>query len=143
MTAEKRPLFRPEAVEHHARSRVGGNRVLDLREGRTAWLFRGLLCALALAVLVAFVVHADTEATGEAVVSTDGTTAVVRIDPRRVSVGQRAGLDFGSAELHGDVTEAGDRVVVRLHGEAPRGARGTAKIRTGRASVAALLLGWD
>jgi hypothetical protein len=58
VSPEKRPLFRPEAVEHHARARVGG-RTLDLKEKRTIWLFRGLLLVMLLAVLAAFVVRVD------------------------------------------------------------------------------------
>lgn len=60
---EKRPLFRPEAVEHHAKARSGG-RPLDLRERRTLWLFRGLLAFVVLAVGLAFTIQVDTKAHG-------------------------------------------------------------------------------
>ena len=139
---EKRPLFRPEVVEHHARARTAG-RTLDLAERRTTWLFRGLLAAVALAVALSFVVDAETTARGPAVVTGSGEV-VVATDTRRVRPGQRVGLAVGGQETHGHVVAVRPgEAVVQPHATLPRDARGTARIRVGRDSVAALLLGWD
>ncbi|HVF03795.1 MAG TPA: hypothetical protein VNA20_03050 [Frankiaceae bacterium] len=146
MTAEtppKRPLFRPEAVEHHARAKVG-NRTLDLRERRVAWLFRGLLVALAAAVALAFTIRTETQARGPAVVDRDGrraTVFVARTD--RLADARTVTLDVGGTEVTGRITGVGGpaEVLVTLDVPAPAGARGSAVIPLGRKSVAALLLG--
>lgn len=135
---EKRPLFRPEAVAHHALARAGGNTKLDLRESRTVWLFRGLLVALALAVLLVFAVRADTFATGDVVVGRDGVAATGVVRSSRVAVGQRVGVEIGGRESHGTVSTVTTRVVVTLHEPFPPGARGDATISSGDASVAAV-----
>lgn len=77
-TEQTRPLFRPEAVEAHARGRgVADDEGLELKEGRTAWSFRLLLFALALAIVVAFTVKVDQTARGRAEVR--GNSAVVLV----------------------------------------------------------------
>jgi len=140
---DKRPLFRPEAVEHHNRARTGG-RTLDLRESRTVWLFRGLLATIALAVVASFAVRSEATARGPAVVGANGTTAVVTTDVRRVRTGQRVTLTIGGERAHGDVTRVGRTgATVTLHGTYPIGAAGEATIHLGDAPVAELLLGWD
>ena len=142
-TPPKRPLFRPEAVEHHARARIG-ERTLDLKERHVAWLFRGLLGALALAALLAFTVRVGTEARGAAVVGRDGrraTVFVARTD--RVRDAGRVTLTVGGTTVTGVVSGVGGpaEVTVTLDSPAPAGARGTAVIPLGRETVAALLLG--
>lgn len=140
---EKRPLFRPEAVEHHNRSRTGG-RALDLRERRTVWLFRGLLGAIALAVVAAFTVRAEATARGPAVVGANGTTAVVATDLRRVREGQRVTLTIDGRPAHGAVESVGaNGATVRLHDRYRVGATAEATIHVGTAPVAKMLLGWD
>ena len=144
-TPPKRPLFRPEAVEHHARAQVG-TRTLELRDRRVAWLFRGLLVALAAAVVLAFTIRTGTEARGAAVVGRDGRRATVFIARTdRVRDAGRATLTFGGTTVTGVVTgTAGPaELVVTLDQPAPAGARGSAVIPLGRKSIAALLLGRD
>lgn len=144
-TPPKRPLFRPEAVEHHARAKVG-NRTLELRERRVAWLFRALLAALAVAVLLAFTIRTETEAHGAAVVGRDGRRATVFIARTdRLTDATTVTLDVGGAKVTGRITGMGGpaEVLVRLDSPAAPDARGTAVIPLGRKSVAALLLGRD
>ena len=142
---EKRPLFRPEAVEHHAKARTGG-RPLDLRERRTTWLFRGLLAAVALAIGLAFAIPAETAAHGVAVVGPRGSDATLSgMDPRRIEPGQEVVLDLGpgTGDIAGSVESVGPQVRIALSRPAPPGARGDVTVKMGRTSVAHLLLGWD
>lgn len=138
---EKRPLFRPEAVEHHARGQVGGRR-LDLREAVTVWLFRGLLGALALAVVVSFLVRVDSWTTAAATVGPDGRTATLTTDSD-VPAGTEVRVRVDNREVRGRVTGTGDgRAEVSLAEPMRSGAAGPALIRN-RQSIAFLLLGWD
>lgn len=109
---ERRPLFRPEAVEAHARGRAAGDEGLELREERTTWAFRGLLLALAAALVVAFTYHVDQTVRGPAVAS--GRTAVVEVPSGavpRLRLGQQVRLGgangtittFEGSSLQGNV----------------------------------------
>ncbi|HWL35040.1 MAG TPA: hypothetical protein VNQ77_02495 [Frankiaceae bacterium] len=140
-TPEKRPLFRPEAVEHHARGQVGGRR-LDLREAVTVWLFRGLLGVLALAVVVAFAVRVDSWTTAAATIGSDGRTATLTTD-RKVETGTEVRVRIDGREVRGRVTGARDGAVeVALADLARSGGTGPALLRH-RQSIAFLLLGRD
>ena len=141
---EKRPLFRPEAVEYHAKARTGG-RVLDLKERRTMWLFRGLLAVVGVALALAFTVQAETKAHGVATVDARGGSATLAIvDTRRIKPGQDVVVDLDGREIAGNVeTVEAPVVTVALSGQAPPGARGEATVTISRASVAFVLLGWD
>jgi hypothetical protein len=70
-----RPLFRPEAIEAHARGRGTDDEGLELREGQTAWTFRLLILSLVLAIGAGLTVKVDETARGPAHVA--GQTAVV------------------------------------------------------------------
>jgi len=70
-----RPLFRPEAIEAHARGRGTDDEGLELREGQTAWTFRLLVLSLVLAIAGGLTVKVDETARGPAHVA--GDTAVV------------------------------------------------------------------
>jgi hypothetical protein len=140
---EKRPLFRPEAVEYHAQARSSG-RALDLRERRTQWLFRGLLLTVLAAIALAFTLQAETTAHGTATVAGDGMAATLVVpDVRRVRPGQRVTLAVGGREVHGEVRAVDAGVEVALDEPATPGAQGKATIRLGRASIGRLLLGAD
>ena len=144
---EKRPLFRPEAVEYHAKARTSG-RTLDLKERRTVWVFRGTLLALLAIVLLAFTITAETTAHGVAAV-TGSEAHVVVGDTRRVKPGQEVTVEVGGTTLEGTVVRVGTDqttrlpvVVVALTSPAPGGsAEGTARIRLGRTPIAKLLMG--
>lgn len=138
--AEKRPLFRPEAVEHHLRGRATARR-LDLRERRTSWVFRGVLVAIALAVLLAAMIEVDNTVTAPAAVGQDGRTVVVALSrkPSEVLVSvERDGRAVGAG-----VDVQGKRVVMVLDEPAPPGSLVTATIDSGESSILDLLLGWD
>lgn len=145
---EKRPLFRPEAVEHHARGRVGV-RTLDLRQERTIWLFRGLLGLLAVALLLAFTIQVDHWAGATAVVDADGRT--VRLVPDEndtieegatvtVRIGDRS-ADAVVAEVVSS-GEGPDEGRAELSSALPPGT-GRARARIGERSLAKTLLGRD
>jgi hypothetical protein len=144
----KRPLFRPEAVEAHARARVVTGGQLDLRERRTTWLFRGLLLGIALAVVVAFTVHVDREVTALGGGPVSGETVRFALPSRMdktVRVGQPMTLRLGDRELPGRVTalapaEGAVLVTAEVPG-APEGAQGTITVDLGRRSVAEQLMG--
>lgn len=70
-----RPLFRPEAIEAHARGRGVEDEGLELKEERTTWAFRLLLLALAVAIAAGLTIRIDETARGRATVA--GNTAVV------------------------------------------------------------------
>lgn len=140
-TPEKRPLFRPEAVEHHARGQVGARR-LDLREAVTMWLFRGLLVALAVVVVVAFAVRVESWTTAAATVGSDGRTATLTTDAD-VATGTEVRVRVDGREVRGRVTGARDGAVEAALTDLLRsGGTGPALIRD-RQSIAALLLGRD
>jgi hypothetical protein len=140
-TPEKRPLFRPEAVEHHARGQVGARR-LDLREGRTVWVFRGLLAALALAVVLAFAVRVDSWTAAAATIGADGRTATLALE-REVPTGTEVRVRVDGREVRGRVTRAGNGAAEVALAELVRpGGTAPALVRD-RQSIAGLLLGRD
>jgi hypothetical protein len=140
-TEQKRPLFRPEAVEHHLRGRAPG-RSLDLRERRTVWLFRTLLSVVVAGVLLAATVRVGTTAAGPVVVGRDGRTAVTEV--RRAEPGAPATVTVGGRAVAARVASvAGGEVLLALDEPLPAGARGGVTIDLGRSSVLDLLLGWD
>lgn len=143
--SDDRPLFRPEAVEAHARGRGADDAGLELREGRTAWAFRGLLLALAVALVVALTVKVDETARGPARVS--GRTAVVDLPVPalgRLRAGQpvRLGEARGTVSSVGQPVVRGDAAVVPVSATLDRDAAdGTAVVRLNRRTLAQLLLG--
>ena len=77
MTAESRPpLFRAEAVEHHARSQHGG-RVADVAHQRTAHASWALAAAVVVAVAAGCLVRADESAQGPIQTTGPGVVALV------------------------------------------------------------------
>jgi hypothetical protein len=85
-----RPLFRPEAVEYHARGRGADDVQLDLTARGLAWWFRALAGLLVAAVLVVFGVHVNETTRGPVVVGPDGRAVTVV-----VPVGALARLRLG------------------------------------------------
>ena len=138
----KRPLFRPEAVEHHAKARVGTRR-LDLDDRRVAWQFRGLLGGIAVALLLAFTIRTETSANVPAVAGTRNTRvyALVR-DP--VPAGTVVRVEIGGRTLRGRVAgvEREGTLAITLDEPSPVAGEGRAEIPLGRRSVVAILLGW-
>lgn len=146
MTAEtppKRPLFRPEAVEYHAKARTSG-RSLELRDTRITWLFRLLLVCVAVAVGLAFTIRTGTSATGSVRVhNTRRHVSLFVADPRRIPDDAVATVRVNGAEHTARVHErTANEVLLVVDGDLPAGATGTAVVPLGRQSVAALLLGW-
>jgi hypothetical protein len=137
---EKRPLFRPEAVRHHAMARTD-RRVLDLREGRTVWTFRAILLAVVAAVALAFAIPVQQTAHGLAVVGPSGRDALVAARVVGGEVGAPVTLHVGGRDIAGRVAHYDAGFAVTLDEPATPGATGTATVRLGRRSVAALLLG--
>jgi hypothetical protein len=150
---EGRPLFRPEAVEHHARGRTE-RRVLDLAERRTAWAFRVVMVAVVAALVAAVTVHADESARGSATVRADGRSVTVLLPVgalRRLRPGLPVRVRVAGHAVEGRVSSVGAPVasggsavvpvVADLTGDADAGARGSAVVRLGRRTLAALLLG--
>lgn len=89
---ERRPLFRPTAVEHRARARTTG-RVLAWRDVRAARAFTALLALLALSVAGAALVPVEESATGTVYVGQGRGDAVVLLPigaAARLKVGQAA-----------------------------------------------------
>ena len=146
MTAEtppKRPLFRPEAVEYHAKARTSG-RSLELRDTRITWLFRLLLVSVALAIGLAFTIRTGTSATGAVRVHDNGRHVSLFVaDPRRIPEDAVATLRVGGVERTARVHQrSANEVLLVADGDLPAGATGSAVVPLGRQSVAALLLGW-
>jgi hypothetical protein len=151
-TSDGRPLFRPEAVEYHARGRSEG-KPLDLGERRTGWAFRGLVAVVVLALLAAFTLHADvsTKGTGRVTAATTATLLLPAGALRRLHPGQRVRLDLGARHATGEVVtvgqpvagEGGVAVPVTATLDRPEtvGAQGVAVVRLGHPTLAALLLG--
>jgi hypothetical protein len=153
VTAEPRaPLFRPEAVEHHARGSTE-RRTLDLGERRVAWGFRALLVAVAAILVAGFTLHADTETKGPVTVA-DGRVGVVRVPIgalRRLSTDDPVTVHVAGTDVRARITQvgrpeaSGDSAVVPLAVvlDAPvaPGATGDATVRLGRHTLAQLLLG--
>lgn len=139
-TENKRPLFRPEAVEHHLRGRVTG-RTLDLREGRTTWLFRGLLLALVAMFALAATVRVNTRATVPVAVEEDGRTVVARVSRKPSVVVVSVVID--GRQIGTETTVDGQTVTMVLDEEFPPRTFGTATIDLGDASVLDLIVGRD
>lgn len=139
-TEQKRPLFRPEAVEHHLRGRAT-TRQLDLRERRTTWVFRGLLVALAVGVLLAATIRVDNVITTAAAVGPDGRTVVVALsrEPSEVVVG----VEVQGQPVGTRIDLDGKRVVMLLDESFPPGTVVRATVESGESSILDLLLGWD
>jgi hypothetical protein len=156
MTVDGRPLFRPEAVEHHARGRVAP-RPLDFAERRTRWAFRGLMAVTLLCVLASLTVRADLSSRGTGQVLDGGHTALLQLPAGavgRLAEGQRVRLHLPDGEVAGHVlyvdqprAVAGVGLVVRVNAvldraePEPVGAQGTAVVRLGHPTLFALLLG--
>ena len=142
-----RQLFQPEAVEAHARGRAADDQGLDLREGRTAWAFRALLLALAVALAAGLTVRVDETARGPA--RAEGRTAVVDLPVAalpRLRPGQpvRLGDARGTVTSVGPPTARGDVAVVPVVVAFPsEAAPGTAVVRLHRRTLLALLTGRD
>jgi hypothetical protein len=149
----RRPLFRPEAVAHHARGATE-RRVLDLGERRTSWAFRFLLLLLAALLLTAFTVRADESAKGTATVvgGGRGVRLVLPIGAlRRLAPGQPVRVTVGGRQAHGRLSSIGEPVaggpsavvpaVASLDAPLPPGAEGEVVVRIGRHTLAQLFLG--
>lgn len=142
--APRAPLFRPEAVEAHARGRGGDDEGLELREGRTQWAFRGLLLALLLALGMVLTVEVDETARGA--LRADGATAAVDLPVAalpRLRPGQqvRVGAVRGTVTTVGQPTAQGDIAVVPVGTTLPPDVTGTATVRLNRRTLAQLLMG--
>ncbi|MDQ1711735.1 MAG: hypothetical protein QOE45_1185 [Frankiaceae bacterium] len=151
--APRRPLFRPEAVEHHARGATE-RRILDLGERRTAWFFRFLLLLLATLLLVAFTVRADESAKGTTTVVGDGRAAALVLPIgalRRLAPGQQVRVTVDGHRVFGHVASIGEPVaggpsavvpaVASLDEPLPLGGEGQVVVRIGRHTLAQLFLG--
>ncbi len=145
---QTRPLFRPEAVEAHARGRsFDDDEGLDLKEGQTTWAFRLLILGLVVTVLAALTVKVEETARGNVVVSGGRTVVHLPITAApRVARGQpvRLGDARGTVDRIGEPvapTDGGDPfvpVVVKVtQGTA---AEGEASVRLSRRTLASLLL---
>ena len=139
-TEQKRPLFRPEAVEHHLRGRATA-RQLDLRERRTTWVFRVLLLALAIGVLLAATIRVDNIVTAPAEVGADGRTVEVELsrEPDVVLVSVEAEGRRVGTRIRVDKK----KIVMVLDESFPPETVVRATIESGESSVLYLLLGWD
>lgn len=106
----ERPLFRPEAVEHHARGLVTNRRQLDLSNKTTTRAFYGLLLLIALALFAALSIEANESARGAA--ESDDQGNVVVLVPigaaQRLRLGQPVTIDHDGRELSGTVVSAGE-----------------------------------
>lgn len=141
----KRPLFRPEAVEYHARAQTP-NRTLDLHDRRTIWVFRGLLLALALAVLFAFSYQRPTSIQAGAVVDPDGSSVTVTVrdaDNVDLDAGVLVTIDGRQSPAESPERVGPEQVRYRLSGGHRPGAPGVAVVRLEPRSIGSLLLGWD
>lgn len=146
MTENPRPLFRPEAIEAHARGRGVDDEGLELKEGQTAWAFRLLLVALLLAVLSAFTFEVSETARGETA-EVDGRTAIVTLPAGaapRLKPGQPVRIDGNVGEVtkvRGLVVE-GDNNLVVIDARFPEGEvrEGKATVTLNRRTLADLLL---
>lgn len=106
-----RPLFRPEAVEHHARGLVTNRRQLDLSNRTTTRAFQVLVLGIVAALVAAFTIRADESARGTA---TDRNGAVVVLVPigalPKLRPGQLVKVTVGDRVLEGHVTQVGSPV---------------------------------
>jgi hypothetical protein len=138
------PLFRPEAVEAHARGRGADDEGLELREGRTQWAFRVLLLVLVLALAAVLTVKVDETARGP--LHAAGATATVDLPVAalpRLRAGQqvRVGVVRGTVTTVGQPTARGDVAVVPVGTTLPSDVAGTATVRLNRRTLAQLLMG--
>lgn len=144
---DTRPLFRPEAIEAHARGRGVEDEGLELKEERTAWAFRLLLVLLVLAIAVGLTVKIEETAKGRASV-TQGTAATVDL-PVGAAPRLREGQLVRLGKAKGTVTkvlaptsrENGVPVVPVLVAFDRSPDDGEATVRLSRRTLAELLLG--
>lgn len=143
--AEPRPLFRPEAVEAHARGRGADDEGLELKEGQTAWAFRLLIIALVLAVLSGLTIKVNETARGQAKVV--GGAMVVDLPVSalpRLHRGQPVRVNGVDGTIGSDPQPVAEgsttfvRVTATFEGALPE--PGKATVRLSRKSVANLLL---
>ena len=146
-TRENRPLFRPEAVEAHARGRGVEDEALDLRENQTTWAYRLLILGLALAIVGGLTVRVEETAHGKATVT--GSNVVVDLPIgalARLREGQLVRLDglTGRVEhINPPTSDRDGRPVVPVVVTFPPGSRpvaGDATVRLSRRTFAQLLL---
>lgn len=144
---QTRPLFRPEAVEAHARGRsFDDDEGLDLKEGQTTWTFRLLVLGLLVTIVAALTVKVEETARGTAVVSGNRVTVHLPVSALgRVQRDQTVRLP----EAEGVVADVDEPeapqdgqpylpVVVRVTKGTP--AAGDASVRLSRRTLASLLL---
>lgn len=138
-----RPLFRPEAVEYHARGRGATDVELDLRATRLTWSFRILALLLVAGVLIVFDVHVEETTRGRTVLAGDGRSATVlapvgalpRLRPgQEVHLGRYEGRVAGLGTLVNDDGVAHVPVRVTFDSALPDGG-GEAVIVLGRRSL--------
>lgn len=149
-TEERRPLFRPEAVAHHARGATE-RRVLDLGERRTSWAFRFLLLLVVAALVAVFTVRADESAKGTAIVNGDGRHATLTLPVGalgRLAVGQVVHVHAGGHDVSGQLNAAGvpandgtATTTAVLDASLPPGVQGGAEVRIARSPLWRLLTG--
>lgn len=145
-----RPLFRPEAVEHHARGLVVGQRKLDLTDKTTTRAFRLLLLLFAAALAAAFTIQADESARGAAQVGGRQATIMLPIGALpRLEAGQLVRVRVGDGWVQGRVLSinrpvagppAAVPVLAVLDAEVPQGEEVDAVVRLDRHSIVAMLL---
>ena len=105
--SEDRPLFRQEALEHHARGHHRAE-VLEIDPTATAWGYRVILLGLLSLVAFAWLGRVTEYATGPAVVQLDGRTMVTA---------DHGALVSRVVVMPGDLVKKGD-VLVEFHAAA-------------------------
>jgi hypothetical protein len=144
-----RPLFRPEAVEAHARGRGVDDEGLELKERRTTWAFRLLVLALVATIAAGFMVQVDETARGQATVA--GRNAVINL-PVAAGPRVRPGQPVTLNGVHGTIVDIRDPAsndsgvaVLPVLAYFPEGqlAEGEATVRLARRRLASLLLRRD
>lgn len=106
-----RPLFRPEAVEHHARGLVTNRRQLDLSNRTTTRSFQLLVLFIVAALVALFTVEADESTRGPARLENGSVVVLVPIGAApRLRPGQPVTLDVGGRVLTGQITRIGAAV---------------------------------
>ena len=146
-TRDTRPLFRPEAVEAHARGRGVEDTTLDLKEHRTTWAYRLLILGLVLAILGGLTVRVEETARGKATVAGLNVVVLLPIGTLpRVEEGQRVRLDdlTGRVTVVGSPTsDDGGRPVVPVLATFPEGTRpvdGEATVRLSHRTLFQILV---
>lgn len=145
-----RPLFRPEAVEHHARGLVTNRRQLDLSSRTTTSAFRLLLLLIAVALVAAFTIRTDESARGGAVSTGRETTVLVPIGALpRLRPGQVVRVKVGDRTVEGRITSLGSPTAgpppavparASFDTEIPAGSYPEAVVRLERHTIAEMLL---